>query len=189
VHVIPNFVDTEAIVPADRLTPYRRELGSATAGGAVRRQRRVLPVARPGDRGRPSALPDVTFLVNGDGAARRSLEASASGSPTCASPTSAEADRLPEVLATGDIHVVPLRAGLGRVSVPSKTYSILAAGRPVVASIDPDTAVPTILLEASGGGVAVPRTARRVHRGDPEPRRRPRTRGAPGRGRSCLGGA
>jgi colanic acid biosynthesis glycosyl transferase WcaI len=41
------------------------------------------------------------------------------------------------------------------VSVPSKTYSIMAAGRPVVAAIDPDTAVPRILAD-SGGGVAVP---------------------------------
>ena len=46
-----------------------------------------------------------------------------------------------EVLATGDVHVVPLRPGLGDVSVPSKTYSSLAAGRPVVASIDDDTFV------------------------------------------------
>ena len=27
VHMIPNFVDTDRIRPADRLTPYRRELG------------------------------------------------------------------------------------------------------------------------------------------------------------------
>jgi colanic acid biosynthesis glycosyl transferase WcaI len=47
-----------------------------------------------------------------------------------------------------------LRAGLGAVSVPSKTYSILAAGRPVLAAIDPDTEVPRILA-ASGAGVAV----------------------------------
>jgi colanic acid biosynthesis glycosyl transferase WcaI len=40
------------------------------------------------------------------------------------------------------------------VSVPSKTYSIMAAGRPVVAAIDAGTAVPKI-LESSGGGVAV----------------------------------
>ena len=26
-HVIPNFVDTDAIIPGDRLTPYRAELG------------------------------------------------------------------------------------------------------------------------------------------------------------------
>ncbi len=63
-------------------------------------------------------------------------------------------ERLSEVLATGDIHVVPLRAGLGDVSVPSKSYSSLAAGRPVVASIDPDSAVPR-LLAAAGAGVTV----------------------------------
>src|SRR5690606_2551145 len=63
--------------------------------------------------------------------------------------------RLSEVLATGDVHVVPLRAGLGDVSVPSKTYSSLAAGRPVVAAIDPGTEIPR-LLASSGGGVAVP---------------------------------
>ena len=66
-----------------------------------------------------------------------------------------EPHRLSELLATGDIHVVPLKAGLARVSVPSKTYSIMAAGRPVLASIDEGTAVPAILAE-SGGGVAVP---------------------------------
>ena len=59
------------------------------------------------------------------------------------------------MLATGDIHVVPLRAGLGRVSVPSKTYSILAAARPVLAAIDPGTAV-TKILDESGGGISVP---------------------------------
>ncbi len=58
------------------------------------------------------------------------------------------------MLATGDIHLVPLKTGLGRVSVPSKTYSILAAGRPVLAAIDPGTEVPRILAE-SGGGVCV----------------------------------
>jgi colanic acid biosynthesis glycosyl transferase WcaI len=38
--------------------------------------------------------------------------------------------------------------------VPSKTYSILAAGRPVVAAIDPGTEIPR-LVAASGGGIAV----------------------------------
>jgi colanic acid biosynthesis glycosyl transferase WcaI len=63
-------------------------------------------------------------------------------------------DRLGELLATGDLHVVPLRRGLAKVSVPSKTYTILAAGRPVLAAIDEGTAVPRLLAE-SGGGVSV----------------------------------
>jgi colanic acid biosynthesis glycosyl transferase WcaI len=63
--------------------------------------------------------------------------------------------RLPEVLAAADIHVVPLKRGLGRSSVPSKTYSILAAGRPVLASVDRGTEVAS-LVERSGAGVSVP---------------------------------
>jgi colanic acid biosynthesis glycosyl transferase WcaI len=39
--------------------------------------------------------------------------------------------------------------------VPSKTYSILAAGRPILAAIDPGTEVPRIVA-ASGGGLCVP---------------------------------
>jgi colanic acid biosynthesis glycosyl transferase WcaI len=62
---------------------------------------------------------------------------------------------LAELLATGDLHVVSLRRGLASVSVPSKTYSILAAGRPVLAAIDPGTAIPALLAE-SGAGVTVP---------------------------------
>jgi colanic acid biosynthesis glycosyl transferase WcaI len=65
-------------------------------------------------------------------------------------------DRLPELLATGDLHVVPLRAGLGNVSVPSKTYSILAAGRPILAAIDVDTEVPRILAASGAGRVVEP---------------------------------
>ncbi len=153
--VIPNFVDTAAITPADRLTPYRRELGLGDgpvvlyAGnvGFSQSLDLVLAAAR--------ALPEVTFLINGDGAARRSLEAAAEGLGNVRFAGYIAPDRLSELLATGDVHVVPLKRGLGRVSVPSKTYSIMAAGRPVVAAIDPGTAVPVILAQ-SGGGVAVP---------------------------------
>ena len=63
-------------------------------------------------------------------------------------------ERVAEVLATGDVHLVPLRAGLASVSVPSKTYAVLAAARPVVASIDQGSEVPRLLAE-SGAGVAV----------------------------------
>ncbi|MGA1541924.1 MAG: glycosyltransferase WbuB, partial [Ilumatobacteraceae bacterium] len=41
------------------------------------------------------------------------------------------------------------------VSVPSKTYSIMAAGRPIIAAIDADTEV-TRLVSASSGGMCVP---------------------------------
>jgi colanic acid biosynthesis glycosyl transferase WcaI len=154
VHVIPNFVDTAAINPADRLTPYRAELGIGAepvvlyAGNVGFSQSLDLLLDAA------AALPDVTFLVNGNGAARDPLERRAREMQNVRFADYIEPHRLSELLATGDIHVVPLKAGLARISVPSKTYSIMAAGRPVLASIDGGTAVPTILAE-SGGGLAV----------------------------------
>ena len=155
VHVIPNFVDTDAIRPMDRDTAYRRELDLGDgpvvlyAGNVGFSQSLELVVAAA------RALPSAVFLVNGDGSARAGVEDAARDVANLRVAGYVEPERLGELLATGDVHVVPLRAGLGRVSVPSKTYSIMAAARPVVAAIDPGTAVPRI-LEASGGGVAIP---------------------------------
>ena len=50
---------------------------------------------------------------------------------------------------------MPLRTGLARSSVPSKLYSILAGGRPLVASVDPGTEVARTVADA-GAGLAVP---------------------------------
>ena len=154
VHVIPNFVDSDRITPRDRMTSYRDELRIGNeqvvmyAGnvGYSQSLSMMLHAARQ--------MPEVTFVINGDGAAREELQRDAAGLSNIRFSGYQPADRVAEVLATADIHVVPLRTGLGAVSVPSKTYSILAAGRPVVAAIDSGTEVTRILAE-SGAGVSV----------------------------------
>jgi len=153
-HVIPNFVDTVAITPQHRMTNYRSELGIGDQ----------LVVMYAGNVGFSQSLnlvtdaaanfPEVAFVINGDGAARKKLQ------EDCAQLTNVyfgdyqPIERLSEVLATGDIHLVPLRMGLASVSVPSKSYSILAAGRPMLAAIDLNTEIPN-MLQQSGAGVAV----------------------------------
>ncbi len=153
-HVVPNFVDTVAITPQDRMTAYRNELGIGDQ----------LVVMYAGNVGFSQSLnlvtdaaakfPEVAFLINGDGAARKKLQ------EDCARLTNVyfgdyqPIERLSEVLATGDLHLVPLRTGLASVSVPSKSYSILAAGRPMLAAIDLNTEIPN-MLQQSGAGVAV----------------------------------
>ncbi|CAB4791675.1 unannotated protein [freshwater metagenome] len=155
VRVIPNFVLTDEIRPLDRLTAYRAELGIGAetvvmyAGNVGFSQSLDLVVHAARE------FPDVTFVINGDGAAKASLAEQVASLNNVRMGGYQPMHRLAEVLATGDIHLVPLRRGLGRVSVPSKTYSILAAGRPVLAAIDPGTEVPRILA-ASGAGVCVP---------------------------------
>ena len=154
VHVIPNFVDTDRIEPGDRMTDYRRELGIGDepvvlyAGNVGFSQSLDLVV------GAARRCPDVTFVINGDGAARPALEHSARDVANVRFAGYQPVERLAEVLASGDVHVVPLRTGLGDVSVPSKTYSSLAAARPVVAAIDAGTEIPR-LLAAAGAGIAV----------------------------------
>ncbi len=154
VKVIPNFVDADRIVPMDRMTPYRRELNIGDeivvmyAGNVGYSQSLTMMLHAA------KQMPTVTFVINGDGAARADLEAQALGLPNIRFSGYQPRDRVGEVLASGDIHVVPLRTGLGAVSVPSKTYSILAAARPVVAAIDAGTEV-TRILEQSGAGIAV----------------------------------
>ena len=154
IHVIPNFVDAERITPMPRDTAYRRELGIGDelvvmyAGNVGFSQSLTLMIAAA------KHFPHVTFVINGEGSARTELEVQARGIPNIRFANYQPRERVAEVLASGDIHVVPLRTGLGAVSVPSKTYSILAAARPVIAAIDPGTEV-TRILTASGAGISV----------------------------------
>ncbi len=98
---------------------------------------------------------DVVYVVNGGGSTLGELRAAAHGLPNVRFAPMQPVERLPEVLAAADVHVVPLKRGLSRSSVPSKTYSILAAGRPVLASVDQGSEVQR-LVESAGAGIAVP---------------------------------
>ena len=155
VRTIPNFVDTDRIQPADRMTAYRAELGLGAEpvllyAGNVGFSQSVALLVEAARR-----LPGISVVINGEGVALADVRRAATGLDNVRFAGYLPDDRLSELLATGDVHAIPLRAGLAAVSVPSKLYSSLAAGRPIVAAIDPGTVVPKILDEA-GAGIAVP---------------------------------
>jgi colanic acid biosynthesis glycosyl transferase WcaI len=158
VRVIPNFVDTEWITPGPKENAYRRDHGLEGrrvvmyAGNVGLSQ--SLDLLLDAARRFRSERPDVVFVVNGGGAARPALEASAADLDNVRFVDMQPKERLPEVLAAADVHVVPLKRGLAWSSVPSKLYSILAAGRPVVASVDEGTEVART-VERAGAGLAV----------------------------------
>lgn len=160
VHVIPNFVDTDRIRPADPENAYRREFGLSgrtvvTYAGNVGLSQSLELVVEAARRYRDRGRDDVVFVINGGGSARERLKASAEGLDNVRFVEMQPRERLPEVLAAADLHLVPLKTGLARSSVPSKLYSILAAGRPVLASVDAGTEVATT-IERAGAGVSVP---------------------------------
>ena len=63
--------------------------------------------------------------------------------------------RLPEVLASADISLVILKKEIGKGSLPSKTFSILASGRPVLVSVDEGSETWN-LIEKADAGLCVP---------------------------------
>ncbi len=158
VRVIPNFVDTERIVPGPRQNPYREEfgLGDRTVVMYAGNLGFSQPLGLMVDAARALRhRDDLVFVINGGGSTRPGLEADAADLDNLVFVDLQPAERLPEVLAAADVHVIALRRGLGRSSVPSKLYSILAAARPVLASVDEGTEVVRV-VESVGAGVTVP---------------------------------
>jgi glycosyltransferase involved in cell wall biosynthesis len=92
----------------------------------------------------------------GDGANRASLEASAAGSSNVRFLPFRPFEQVPHVMRAGDVHIVTVRRGLEGVVVPSKLYSILAAGRPVLAVAAPQSDAARIVVQSGCGLAADP---------------------------------
>ncbi|MEY4400586.1 MAG: hypothetical protein RL072_451 [Actinomycetota bacterium] len=154
VHVIENFADTVNVTPLDRMTSYRKQLGLGDEivvmyAGNVGFSQSLETLVESARR-----LPDVSFVINGAGSALSDLRVRARDVHNLHFGDYQPEVRLAEVLATADIHVVPLRAGLAAVSVPSKVYAILAAGRCIVAAVDAGSEIERTVVRA-GAGVCV----------------------------------
>ena len=63
--------------------------------------------------------------------------------------------KLPEVLASAGASVILLRKGMAGLSVPSKIYSILASGRPILACVEEESDI-TRIVRGSRSGFVVP---------------------------------
>lgn len=92
----------------------------------------------------------------GDGANRAALQSSVNGSPNVRFLPFRPADQIPHVMMAGDLHIVTVRRGLEGVVVPSKVYSILAAGRPILAVAAPESDAARIVTESACGLAADP---------------------------------
>lgn len=96
----------------------------------------------------------VGFVFVGQGAARSQIEAASRGCSAVRFLPFRPPEEIPHVMAAGDLHVVTVRRGLEGVVVPSKLYSILGAGRPVLAVAPQESEVARIVCQG-GCGVAV----------------------------------
>ena len=97
---------------------------------------------------------NVGLVFVGEGANKDALQASVNGSSNVRFLPFRPVEQVPHVMMAGDLHVVTVRRGLEGVVVPSKLYSILAAGRPILA-VAPAESDAARIVEESGCGIAV----------------------------------
>ena len=158
VRIIHNFADTDKVRVVDRLTSYRDEhdLGHKLVvmySGNVGLSQSFDLIRAAADRFVDRA--DVHFVINGEGAARAEVDAWATTRSNVTVADFAPRDKVSDVLGAADLHLILLKRGLAQSSTPSKLYGILAAARPVLASIDPGSEV-DLTITAAHAGRAVP---------------------------------
>jgi colanic acid biosynthesis glycosyl transferase WcaI len=89
----------------------------------------------------------------GDGANRAAMESAARDFPNVKFAPFRPVEQIAHVMMAGDVHVVTVKRGLEGVVVPSKLYSTLAAGRPIIVIAPAECDAARIVVE-SGCGVA-----------------------------------
>jgi glycosyltransferase involved in cell wall biosynthesis len=160
IEVIPNWVDTTAIVPVPRVNEWTRGTDLADKfvvmhSGNVGHAQNLDNLVRAATFLRD--LDDLAVTIVGFGARHVELSELA---------VRLEADavlllpyqpreHLSLSLGAAHLHYVGLAKGLSGFVVPSRLYGILAAGRPVVVAADPDSETAR-LVEEVGCGVVLP---------------------------------
>jgi len=163
VTVLPNWVDTEFLKPGPKDNPVSSRHGlrdrfvvmySGTISiSSNRTLERALEAAAL-----LSADRDVLFVVVGEGLKKDALRERAAGlglANVLFLPFQPYRD-LPDLLASSDVLLVPLDKDKSDLSVPSKLYTFLAAGRPVLGLAAPGSEVADILRANDCGLAAAP---------------------------------
>lgn len=149
VHIIDNWADCAALVPGPKDNPFSRAhalrdhfvVMHAGNIGLSQNLDVVLDAAE-----RVKAHSGIRFVFVGDGSRRAALEQAARErnlANVLFLPYQPRAD-MPKSYATADVFLVSLKPGLAGYIVPSKVYSILAAGRPYIAAVEDSSEVVAI---------------------------------------------
>jgi len=141
IEVIPNFADTGFIRPLPRFNRFSAAQGLddrfvVLFAGNIGLSQGLETVLAAAERLRDRSA--ILFLIVGNGAAKPALLDLAAhlGLKNVTFHPFFPYQDVPLMYASSDVGLVPLRRGITEESVPSKVFSILAAARPLIASVD-----------------------------------------------------
>lgn len=154
--LFPNWVDIQTIRPLKVPSPYRKELGIPTDGvvalysGNMGLKQGLEIVSQAA--GMLAHRRDIYFVLGGQGPARAALELACEGLPNVRFLDLQPSARLNDWLGLADIHLLPQRADVADLVMPSKLTGMLASGRAILATAHPNTGVAEAI---EGCGLAV----------------------------------
>ena len=154
--VVSNWIDTEVTKPVPKEdNPLFDEFGIARdkftvvyAGnfGKAQGAQVVLDAAEKlADRD------DVQFVVFGGGAEFAAAKECAASMENVIIHPLLPQERVPEVYSLGDVALITCKKGVGNSGMPSKTWSIMACDKPIIAAFDTDSELAAILSQADAG--------------------------------------
>ena len=156
IKVIPNFIDTDFVRPLPRHNRFSAEQGLngkfvILFAGNIGFSQGLEMVLKAAAKLRNQK--DMLFLVVGNGAAKPRLMQYAQelGLENVRFLPFQPHKVIPNIYASSDVCLVPLRKGFTAESMPSKVYTITAAGRPLIASVDKNSDIHHFLKEANCG--------------------------------------
>ena len=162
--VIPNWSDTGSVwpVPPDQ-NPLRRHDGKLIVqySGRMARTHNLEPLI---DAAELLRAEPVVFQFIGEGAKKRQLQDTVRrrGLTNVEFLPYQPMDRLAESLSSADLGVVCLGKEFTGMSVPSKTYGLMAAAKPILAFVDRQSEIGLMLKEQDCGFVLPEPTAESV---------------------------
>ena len=99
-------------------------------------------------------LRDSTLVIAGSGNSKKScINASSVYSNANIRFIDAPSDKVPELLASADVLILPLKNGVGKYSIPSKLAGYMLSSRPVLAFIDTESDAADIIRDARCGWI------------------------------------
>ncbi len=163
---IPNWAELEQVEPCPRdENQLLQELGI--------KDKFVFLYA--GNMGYPNDLESIVYCVKelnnderfhfiflGSGVKRKWLEEETRGLRNVTLLPSRPRNEQKIFLNACDVGIVSLVKGMRGVSVPSRTYNLLAAGKPILALVEEDSEVAMILKEEEAGWVVEPRNPQKL---------------------------
>ena len=168
VSVIPNWRDVDVITPSPKVEILLLQALNLSDmfvvhySGNHGRTHDLLSLVEAADLLKDEAEVHFLFIGEGSGKAEAVARADELRLENVTFRTFVDRSELNTSLNASDVSVVAFKKGMAGISVPSRLYNLMAAGKPILAVVDDDSEVADVIREAELGVTVPPESPQRL---------------------------